>query len=180
MDLRLILNPVEPICAPSPPGNAKHMVPKQPEPLEPAVFSKHFSASFGSFPIVLATSGESRPSPQCVKHVHLPQITYHKSAFHYREDLRSAFNGRSGSCISCRRPVTHMWRPSWTGASGKLCNSCGLRYYRRRIRCSNSSCELVPRNVQIALRTNSGIHGSTCPRCNHALTIDKKVETIEH
>lgn len=175
MDLRLILNPVEPSCAPSSPNNVKQFASKQPVPLEPPSFNSTYSP-FGSFPMMFGAYRLPTPPPQSVRYAGFSPIAHSNSDSHHHfrhEKRRSSASKFSRRCISCRHVVNNMWRPSWIGASGKLCNSCGLRYYRRRIRCTNASCELVPRNVDLALRVNPCV-GSTCPRCNYALTIDKK------
>ncbi|OBA25011.1 hypothetical protein HANVADRAFT_54177 [Hanseniaspora valbyensis NRRL Y-1626] len=48
-------------------------------------------------------------------------------------------------CLSCKTQESPCWRPSWSNSKKQqLCNSCGLRYKKSKIRCLNNSCLKIP------------------------------------
>ncbi|XBW37050.1 hypothetical protein QEN19_002630 [Hanseniaspora menglaensis] len=48
-------------------------------------------------------------------------------------------------CMSCKTQESPCWRPSWSSSKKEqLCNSCGLRYKKSKIRCVNKSCLKIP------------------------------------
>lgn len=48
-------------------------------------------------------------------------------------------------CLSCKTQESPCWRPSWAiSKKEQLCNSCGLRYKKSRIRCLNDACLRIP------------------------------------
>lgn len=74
------------------------------------------------------------------------------------------------ACFSCGTHQSPCWRPSWRPDLGRLCNSCGLRYRKTRIRCSSLKCRYVPSKTDLAeLKAQ---RKWSCPQCERNLVID--------
>lgn len=71
-------------------------------------------------------------------------------------------------CISCGIQESPCWRPSWSVHAGQLCNSCGLRFRKSRIRCCNRGCLFVPSKLEIAFLREKVKDGErfACIKCS--------------
>lgn len=71
------------------------------------------------------------------------------------EDSDSASDAKSKVCASCSTSKTPMWRDAEDGTP--LCNACGIRYKKYRVRCTN--CWHIPKK--------EGNSVSRCSKCGH-------------
>ena len=81
---------------------------------------------------------------------------------------------KSKSCISCGITKSPCWRPSWDCDLGKLCNSCGLRYRKNKLYCSNDSCMVVPSKLEANVIKSKCVSSDLrCLQCCHKLSVAK-------
>lgn len=60
-------------------------------------------------------------------------------------------------CLSCKTKESPCWRPSWSKSKKEqLCNSCGLRYKKSKIRCMNEMCLKIPSLSEAHIMKKSG------------------------
>lgn len=78
-----------------------------------------------------------------------------------KKSSRSSSNGthktyKFHQCMSCKTKDSPCWRPSWSKSKKEqLCNSCGLRYKKSKIRCTNNLCLKIPSLSEAHIMKNS-------------------------
>lgn len=99
-----------------------------------------------------------------------------KSASKFLESKHSkAFTSSLPShapCVSCKGRKSPCWRPSWSINAGQLCNSCGLRFRKTRIRCIE--CLYIPAKIELVpvLQDSAKLESMECPKCTRTLRKD--------
>lgn len=75
-------------------------------------------------------------------------------------------------CVSCKGRKSPCWRPSWSSEAGQLCNSCGLRFRKTRIRCVD--CLYIPAKIELVpvLQNGASLDTVECPKCDGILQKD--------
>lgn len=108
---------------------------------------------------LLITSKFSADLPKCTKSKRLRTTKSHKCLkTSSDEDSDSATSdAKSKVCASCSTSKTPMWRDAENGTP--LCNACGIRYKKYRVRCTN--CWHIPKK--------EGNSVSRCSKCGHVV-----------
>lgn len=106
---------------------------------------------------LLITSKYSTDLPKNVKRTRLRTRAYQRCLkTSSDEDSDSATSDtKSKTCASCSTSKTPMWRDAEDGTP--LCNACGIRYKKYRVRCTN--CWHIPKK--------EGNSVSRCSKCGH-------------
>ncbi|XP_056892428.1 GATA-type zinc finger protein 1 [Takifugu flavidus] len=102
----------------------------------------------------LSTHGRG-PSSKRVRKPKARMRTSQKSVTTSSSDEETTSVSKDKICASCSTRKTPMWRNAEDGTP--LCNACGIRYKKYRVRCVN--CWHIPRK--------EGNSNSTCLKCGN-------------